>query len=93
MYLQNTHLKMKYPVTSISAKNAISSNLLNVDLDHAPLCGVDELKGPSINLECYSTTELIRKLNEVLAGHEHLKNAGLIPHNKKPIIHLDICYT
>jgi hypothetical protein len=93
MYLQNTHLKMKYPLTHVFAKNAISSNLLTVDLDHAPLCGVDELKGPTINLECFSTTELIHKLNDVLAGHAHLKEAGLISRDKQPIIHLNICYT
>lgn len=93
MYLQNTHLKMKFPLTHVSAKNAISSNLLTVDLDNALLCGVDQLKGPSINLECFSTTELIHKLNDVLAGHQHLKDAGLIAHDKQPIIHLNICYT
>lgn len=93
MYSKNTHVKNDCHPTHISAKNAISSNLLTIDLEHAPLCGVDKLKGATINLECFSTTELIHKLNDVLAGHAHLKDAGLIPHNKQPVIHLDICYT
>ncbi len=88
----DTQLKMKRHITNISAKNAISSNLLNIDLDNAPLCGVDRLKGPTINLEHYSTTELTNKLNDVLSCHEHLKATGLIPYDKQPIIHLNICY-
>jgi hypothetical protein len=92
MNFSNTHLKMKRHITNISAKNAISSNLLTIDLDNAPLCGVDKLKGPTINLEHYSATELKNKLNDVLVCHEHLKVMGLIPYDKSPIIHFDICY-
>lgn len=87
-----TRLKMRRHVTQISIKNAISSNLLAIDLEEAPLCGVDQLKGPTINLEHYSTTELINKLKDVLTCHEHLKATGLVPYEKLPIVHLDICY-
>lgn len=85
-------LKTKHHVTRVSTKNAISSNLLTIDLNQAFLCGVDILKGPTINLENYSTAELVNKLNDTLACHEHLKTMGLIPHDKQPIIHFDICY-
>lgn len=80
-------------VIHVSTQNAISSNLLTIDLVQAPLCGVDILKGPTINLERYSITELTSKLNDVLTCHEHLKATGLIPYDKQPIIHFDICYT
>jgi hypothetical protein len=92
MYSQNTSLNMKRHITHISTKNAISSNLLIIDLEDAPLCGVDQLKGPTINLELYSATELSNKLNDVLICHEHLKATGLIPYDKQPIIHLNVCY-
>ena len=64
MNSNNTHLKMKRHITNISAKNAISSNLLTIDLDNAPLCGVDILKGPTINLEHYSAVELTNFLRD-----------------------------
>lgn len=85
-------LKTKHHITRVSAKNAISSNFLNIDLDNATLCGVDKLKGPTINLEHYSAIELTGKLNDVFTCHQHLKATGLIPYDKHPIIHFDICY-
>ena len=53
---------------NISAKQAISSNLLLIDLDNAPLCGIDELIGPSINLENYSQADVINLLNDIDAS-------------------------
>lgn len=91
-WIHDTQLKMKRCITHISTKNAISSNLLTIDLEHASLCGVDKLKGPTINLEFYSVAELTNKLNDMLMCHEHLKAIGLIPHDRQPILRLDICY-
>ena len=89
---QHKEPKEKEYVTYVSTKNAISSNLVSVDLENAVLSGVDQLKGPSINLEACSVEELTKKLNDVLMCHNHLKRTGLISHDKKPIFCLDICY-
>jgi|GEM_PF-6240330 len=79
-------------VTRVSTKNAMSSNLLDIDLDNAELCGVDRLKGATINLESYSVEEMVKKLDDILVCHQHLKKTGLVTCDKKPVVHLDICY-
>lgn len=76
----------------ITADRVMSSNLCDIHLRNAPLAGVDKIKGPTVNLSCYTMKELYQKIQDILSCHEHLKEKGLIGCNVDPVLHLDIYY-